>query len=75
MSNSVIPTVIEQMLEMPEDQQQQILDYVRALHTGSRRGVPGKQLLEFAGIIPPTDLEQIAQTIKEGCERIDQDEW
>jgi predicted DNA-binding antitoxin AbrB/MazE fold protein len=39
------------------------------------KGVPGKQLLRFAGVIPADDLQTMTQTIEAGCERIDQSEW
>jgi len=39
------------------------------------KGVPGKQLLRFAGAIQKDDLQAITQTIEAGCERIDLNEW
>ncbi|MDM8520324.1 hypothetical protein QUF64_09780 [Anaerolineales bacterium HSG6] len=38
-------------------------------------GVSGKQLLQFAGLIPPDELQQISQAIETDCARIDFDEW
>jgi hypothetical protein len=39
------------------------------------RGVPGPQLLRFAGAISPDDLQLMRQAIEEGCERVDTNEW
>jgi hypothetical protein len=39
------------------------------------RGVDGRQLLRFAGAIPPEDLALMERAIEEGCERIDGDDW
>ena len=75
MSYSVIPEVVEEMLELPDDQQRQVLKYVLALRAASRRGVPGKQLVQFAGLIPSEDLELMRQAIDTECEQVDEDEW
>ena len=37
-------------------------------------GVPGQNLLRFAGTIDHEDLMIIEQTIKEGCEKVNLDE-
>jgi hypothetical protein len=38
-------------------------------------GVPGKELLRFAGTIEADDLRAMAQVIEEGCEQVDLNEW
>ncbi len=37
-------------------------------------GTPGKELLKLAGLIPPDDLKQMSDAIKEEFEKIDVDE-
>ena len=37
-------------------------------------GVPGQQLLRFAGAIPLDDIQLMRQAIEEGCERVDTNE-
>jgi hypothetical protein len=39
-----------------------------------QRGVLGKRLVQFAGMIEPKDLAQMRQAIARDCERIDSDE-
>ena len=39
------------------------------------QGVPGKNLLRFAGTIPHDDILMMQQAIQEDCERVDIDEW
>jgi hypothetical protein len=39
------------------------------------KGVPGRQLLRFAGSIPANDLQTMTQAIEAGCEGIDRSEW
>lgn len=55
-------------------QQRQVLAFVRALST-TPVGVPGKELLAFAGLIEPRDLAALQQAIDEGCEQVNLDEW
>lgn len=74
--SSVIKTkVIEQLDTLPENLQRQVLAFVQALQTAVRQGVPGKQLLGFAGAIPMDDLELMRQAIEDGCEQVDLNEW
>jgi hypothetical protein len=74
--NSAIKTkVIEQLDTLPENLQRQVLEFVQALQVLVRRGVSGKQMLQFAGAIPLDDLESMRQTIESGCEQVDLNEW
>ena len=64
-TSSVVKTkVIEQLEILTENFQRQVLEFVQALQMFARRGVPGKQLLQFAGAIPLDDLELMQQAIK-----------
>jgi hypothetical protein len=60
---------------MPPHLQEQVLTYVRSLDQGSPRGVPGSQLVQFAGTIPLSELEAMSEAIERGCEQFDLDEW
>jgi len=55
-------------------QQREVLAFVRTLAT-TPIGVPGRELLAFAGIIEPHDLITLQQAIDEGCEQVNLDEW
>jgi hypothetical protein len=70
MNNTVISEVIQQMEALPVHLQQQVLAFIQELATLVRRGIPGRQMLRFAGTIPPDDLQLMYQAIKEDCERI-----
>ena len=39
------------------------------------QGQPGSELLKFAGLFPPEDLDEIERAIEEGCESINPDAW
>ena len=75
MSESVIPMVVEQMLDLTEVEQRKVLAYLQTLRTTTQRGIPGKQLLQFAGLIDTEDLAQMQQAIQRGCEQVDANEW
>lgn len=57
------------------EQQRQVLEYARSLCAAPRRGVPGKTLRGFAGILAAEDAAQIARAVEEDCESIGPDGW
>jgi hypothetical protein len=75
MSNIIKSKVIEQLDTLPENLQREVLAFVEALQKVARRGVPGRQLLEFAGAIPLDDVEMMRQAIEDGFEQVDLNEW
>ena len=75
MSIFIIDEVVNQLKVMPQHLQWQVLGFVRALAKAEMRGVPGQQLLRFAGSIPPDDLQLMREAIVQDCERVDADEW
>jgi hypothetical protein len=75
MNMSIIDQVIEQLRVMPQHLQWQVLEYSRTLVSSQVPGVPGQQLLRFAGEIPPDDLLLMHEAIKRDCEQVDLNEW
>ena len=69
MSMSIVKEVVTQLETLPDDLQQQVLDFVKNLK--GRQGTPGKKLIQFAGAIPPDQLQQMSQAIQEGCEQVE----
>ncbi len=66
MNNSVIEIELRDAIQqLPMQQQQQVLAYVRSLSKTSLKGVPGISLLRFAGTIEADDLELMKQAIEE----------
>jgi hypothetical protein len=55
--------------------QWRVFEFTHALATSTPHGVPGQQLLRFAGAIPQGDLQLIRHTIEQGCEQVDANEW
>ncbi|MBM4465163.1 MAG: hypothetical protein FJ014_06385 [Chloroflexi bacterium] len=75
MNTFVMDKVVEQLKALPHELQWRVLEFTRALAVSIPRGVPGQQLLRFAGVIPLDDLQLMRLAIEEGCERIDTNEW
>jgi hypothetical protein len=75
MDNSVIANVVERMEMLPSDLQQLVLDFVQTLQASAQKGVPGRQLLQFAGAIPADDLTRMRQAVLSACEQVQLNEW
>lgn len=63
------------MEQLPDNLQQEVLEFVRKLKTSVPQGASGKSLLRFVGAIPLADLEEMKQAIESDCERVDLNEW
>lgn len=75
MNTTVEKDIHEQLSQLPLEQQRQVLEFARALATARIHGVSGQNLLRFAGSIDHEDLMIIGQAIKDGCEKVNLDEW
>jgi hypothetical protein len=75
MSNTLITQVVEHMKTLPDNLQKQVLEFVQTLEASVPRGVAGQELLRFAGLISPEDLQLMQQAIEDGCEQVDVNEW
>jgi len=75
MNTRVIEKVVEQLQSLPYDLQRQVLEFTRVLALSVPHGTTGKQLLQFAGAIPRSDVELMREAIEQGCEQVDTDEW
>ncbi|MBI5359453.1 MAG: hypothetical protein HZA48_02605 [Planctomycetes bacterium] len=63
--------LIAQIYKLPYELQLRVFDYVRSLIP---KGTKGKTLLKFEGAIAKPDLEKMAKSIKEECEKVDNNE-
>lgn len=75
MESWIVTQVVERLSAMPDSLQRRVLEYVEALDATARQGVPGAELLKFAGAIPPDDLREMAAAIEAGCEQVDVNDW
>lgn len=75
MDASRIREIVRELEELPNDLQQDVLDYVRQLSAARPRGIPARELLQFAGAITKGDSEAMREAIEAGCEQVDVNEW
>ncbi len=66
--------LLKQLGQLSLPKQQRVLDFARSL-AEPPRGVPGTELLEFAGIMTPEEAKEFLDGIEGECERIDPNEW
>jgi hypothetical protein len=74
MTSAIKEKVLEQLDVLPDELQRRVLDFAQALALSLPKGVPGANLLRFAGSIPPDDLRLMSEAIESGCEEVG-DEW
>lgn len=75
METPIIEKVIEQLKALPQELQWRVFEFTRALALSTPHGVPGQQLLRFAGAIPIDDVNLIRDAIDQGCEQVDPHDW
>lgn len=72
---TTIQEIVDRLDKLTPGQQRQVLDFTLELSGESPKGISGKELLEFVGLFPPEDLEEIKQATEEDCGQIDESEW
>jgi hypothetical protein len=75
MDTPIVDKVVEQLKTLPDDLQWRVLTFTRALAVSAPQGVPGRQLVRFAGAIPADDARLMREAIENGCEQVDVNEW
>ena len=66
--------ILARLHRLAPPQQREVLAFVRILEN-TPVGIPGRELLAFAGSIEPYNLLTLQQAIDEGCEQVNLDEW
>ncbi len=73
--SKTIQEIAQRLENLSPEQQQEVLDFTMELSGELPEGTPIKEFLKFAGTIPLEDLEEMKQTIEEGCEQVHASEW
>lgn len=72
-------TVKEQILSdlerLSPDMQARAAQLVHGLVEAAPTGIPGRDLLRFAGAIDAESIREMEEAIEDGCERIDPEAW
>lgn len=75
----IAPNVREELLaqvdRLSPDLQRRVLEYAHGLAESVPKGVPGKMLLRFSGILASEDARMMRDAIEADCERVDRNEW
>ena len=74
---SIKQKILEDLDRLSPELQRKAQELVHGLTvSGSKpRGTPGKELMQFAGILDEEGAREMERAIEEGCERIDFDAW
>jgi len=67
--------LLREVEQLPPPLQRKVVDFAHSLAQPRPRGTPGRQLLEFAGVLSSQEAEAMMAAVEEGCERIDPNEW
>ncbi len=73
--SSLKKEILEKLDLLPIEEQRRVFNFTRALTERKTVGIPGRDLLRFAGTIEKTELESMKRAIEDGCERVDLNEW
>ncbi len=74
-NSTTIQEIVTQLKMLSLEQQRQVLNFMLELSDEQPKQYPGKNLLQLVGTISKEDLEIMKQTIKDGCDQIDESEW
>jgi hypothetical protein len=66
MDSSIKDSLAAQLASLSPELQRRVLDFAKSL---SLKGVEGRSLLRFKGLIPADDLKMMSAAIEEGCEK------
>ncbi len=67
-ATSIKDNIIARIDKLPYDSQLRVLDFVKTLIP---KGVEGKNLLRFEGIISDDDLHLMSEAIEKNCGKVD----
>lgn len=68
--------LLAQFKQLDSEQQRRVMEYIRLLAPIVQvRGESGSSILKSVGMFQMTDLDEMANAIEEGCERIDWSGW
>ncbi len=75
MNNEIVSETVEQMANLPYHLQEKALKFIKELTLPGKKGVPGRNLLKYAGVIPRDDLKTMSEVIENDCRKTDANEW
>jgi hypothetical protein len=67
--------LLKDLDKLPIDMQKKVQDFAHTLLVSQPKGVPGKDLLKFSGILESNISENIMSEIETGCGVVDDRDW
>ncbi len=76
MINPILERELHSHLEnLDPRRQQEVLEFAQSLVIRRSRGVPGRELLHFAGALSPEEAHEMMEAIDEDCGKVDLSAW
>lgn len=75
MNTKIEDKVLRKLKGLSYESQWRVLEFTCALAELSPKGIPGRDLVFFAGAIKSDDLMIMQKVIEEGCEKVDANGW
>lgn len=66
--------LLKNLESLSKDQQSRVFNYIKALLKSSK-ATNQQALLQFAGSLTASDIQEISAAVAAGCENIDKHEW
>jgi hypothetical protein len=67
--------IIKDLNNLPIELQKKVKEFTHTLLNTKSKGVQGRDLLKFSGIIDDNNAEELRKIIDEGCATVDHNEW
>jgi hypothetical protein len=72
---SIKAQILSDLERLSPDKQTRAAELVHGLISPTPKGIPGRDLMRFAGVLDADSGREMIEAIEEGCERVDLDEW
>ncbi|MFH0975655.1 MAG: hypothetical protein V1874_07710 [Spirochaetota bacterium] len=67
--------IINDLSNLPIELQKKVKEFTHTLLLTKSKGIPGRDILKFSGIIDDNNAEELRKIIDEGCSKVDYNEW
>jgi hypothetical protein len=75
LDSSIQNELLRELELLSQPLQRKVVEFAHSLTQEKPRGIPGDQLLRFAGTMSEEEAKEMMTAIEEDCERIDANEW
>jgi hypothetical protein len=61
--------------KLPVEMQVKVQDFILTMLVLKKKGVPGRSLLKYSGVLDADACRKITSAVREGCGIVDSHEW